>query len=74
MKEIVYSKAAAKALRKTDKATYRLLLSKIELLAIEPEALAANIKKLTGTDTYRLRVGAWRIIYTETGHILSIEK
>ena len=74
MKQIVYSKSAIKTLRKTDKATFKLLTSKIELLASSPDALASNIKKLQGVDAFRLRVGGWRIIYTETGVILTIVK
>lgn len=71
--EISYSKQAAKALRKMPANTADLIRGKIDQLATSPQKLANNIKKLAGSDdTYRLRIGDWRVIYTENGDILFI--
>lgn len=70
--EIVLAKPAVKALQRMPKNEAQRIRGKIEQLATQPEALANNIKKLTGIDAYRLRVGDWRVIYTEDGKILSI--
>jgi mRNA interferase RelE/StbE len=37
--------------------------TKIDDLARDPHAPNNNVKKLTGRDGYRLRVGDWRVIY-----------
>lgn len=58
--EIVYSKAARKALMRSDKAN--LLREKISLLADHPETLANNITPLRGREEWRLRVQDWRVI------------
>jgi mRNA interferase RelE/StbE len=41
-----------------------LIGSKIDAIAVDPYATNNNVKKLKGSDDYRLRVGDWRIIYT----------
>ena len=37
--------------------------SKVLVLAINPNAANNNVTKLVGVDSYRLRVGDWRVIY-----------
>jgi len=37
--------------------------SKIDLLAVDPAALANNVKALHGSPSLRLRVGAWRVVF-----------
>ncbi len=54
---------ARKALQMMPRNVRELILSKIEVLALAPFD-APNIRKLRGRDGWRLRVGAWRIIYT----------
>ena len=44
--------------------TARLVMEKIEALAVAPMSLNNNVKKLTNHPGYRLRVGDWRIVYT----------
>ncbi len=41
-----------------------LIRSKIDALAADPYAPNNNVKKLKGSDDYRLRVGDWRVIYS----------
>lgn len=59
--EIRYSSAASRALRRCDKR--KLVREKIELLARDPLALSANVKRLTGREDYRLRVQNWRVLF-----------
>ncbi len=55
--------------------TSKLIRSKIEQLASDPSSQANNVKALKGEPgIYRLRVGDWRVIYTEEGDILAIIK
>lgn len=68
--EIVYSKAARQALLRSNKR--KLLLEKIEQLAIQPESLANNITQLQGREEWRLRVQDWRVIFLRQGDSLLI--
>lgn len=63
MYSIEYSKAARKALKSMPGNTARLILEKVEALAVDPLATNNNVKKLTNHPGYRLRVGNWRIVY-----------
>lgn len=63
MYSIEYSKAARKALKFMPGNTARLILEKVEALAVDPLAANNNVKKLTNHPGYRLRVGNWRIVY-----------
>ena len=40
-----------------------LIRDKLRELATDPYAPNNNVKKLQGREGYRLRVGAWRVIY-----------
>lgn len=60
-----------KALIRSDKRG--LLRQKIDELAAEPLALAANVKKLQGRPEYRLRVQDWRIIFRIEDNVLWID-
>jgi mRNA interferase RelE/StbE len=46
--------------------------SKVLVLARDPNAPNNNLKRLTGVDGYRLRVGDWRVIYTLTHDALTV--
>ncbi len=67
MYKIIYSKKAEKFLRKQDKPTQRRLIYAISKLPLE-----GDIKKLQGTDGYRLRVGNYRVLFDVNGLILDI--
>jgi mRNA interferase RelE/StbE len=61
---IEYKKNALRALRKADQKTRERLMAKIWQLADDPDSLANNIKRLKSkNESFRLRVGNWRIIY-----------
>lgn len=71
-KAIAYSRDALKVLSRMDRATSARIVTKIEQLATEPEALANNITALKGGEgLMRLRVGDWRVIYQD-GVVLQI--
>lgn len=65
---IQYSKQALKFLKKQDSSTKRRIVTAINNLP------SGDVKKLQGTDGYRLRVGDFRIIFDKNGDILRIEK
>jgi mRNA interferase RelE/StbE len=71
-----FSREAAKSLAKMPTNTAKLILSKIDRLAVDPFAPNNNVKKLTGRAGYRLRVGDWRVIYDlDTGmRVLEVER
>lgn len=61
-----------KTLRRIPANTAALIRAKIEQYADDPSTLAANIRKLAGREGYRLRVGDWRVIFDDDGHVLAI--
>lgn len=73
MKTIAFSKDALKTLRRMPANTSALIRSKINQYAEDPASLANNVKALQGmAGTYRLRIGEWRVVFTEGGEIISI--
>lgn len=74
-KRIEYSREAETTLRRMDRATSTRIRLKVGLLAREPEALTNNVKALKGGfGLMRLRVGGWRVIYTEDLIVLLVLK
>ena len=72
---IEYSRAAQKTLRRIDRATAKRIRAKIGLLAHDPDALINNVKALKGEEgLMRLRVGDWRVIYTDHLVVLLVIK
>lgn len=67
MFKIVYSKKAVKFLKKQDASNQKRILTAISKLPLE-----GDIKKLQGTDGYRLRVGNFRILFDVNGTIIDI--
>lgn len=75
MPQIAYSKDALKTLSRMPANTSKLIRSKIEQYAADPASLAANVITLAGqSGVYRLRVGDWRVIFTNDGAVLAIIK
>jgi mRNA interferase RelE/StbE len=72
MKQVSYTKAAIRALRRMPTNTAMLIRSKIEDYARDPNAQANNVKSLKGRDGIRLRVGDWRVIMDDQGNVLAI--
>ena len=75
MKSIAYSKDALRTLRRIPENAAAVTREKIELYATTPEALANKVVSLQGmSGYYRLRVGDWRVIFTENAEVVAIIK
>lgn len=73
MKAVAYSKDAIKALRRMPANVFKTIAGKIRQLAENPADLANNIKALKGeAGVFRLRVGDWRVLYSEDDDTLVI--
>lgn len=72
MKKISYSKEALRALTRMSSVDARRIVAKVEQYAEEPLSLASNVKKLQGVDYFRLRVGDWRVIFSESGVVIDV--
>ena len=72
--QIRYSDQALKFLTKLRKQDAKRIVSKIEQYAEDPMALQNQVKKLTNSIYFRLRVGDYRVIFSETGEVMKIEK
>jgi len=71
MKAIRYAVTAMTALRRhANKA--KPIRAKIEQYAANPGAQARNVKALVGIEQKRLRVQAFRILFTETADTITI--
>jgi mRNA interferase RelE/StbE len=73
MKTIVILPAAAKTLRR-HRADAARLLDKIEAYATNPATLANNVKALSGSGAFRLRVGDYRVVFEETESEIIVTK
>lgn len=71
MKTISYSIRAAGALR-THANRAKLIRTKIAQYAADPASQANNVKRLRGADALRLRIGDFRVIFTETTETITI--
>jgi mRNA interferase RelE/StbE len=72
MKQISYTKAAIRALRRMPANTSTLIRLKIEAYAQNPASQANNVKALNGRVGIRLRVGDWRVIMDDQGNVLAV--
>jgi mRNA interferase RelE/StbE len=59
--ELVFRKSVAKDLRAFPKKDVKRILQRISSLALDPRP--AGCEKLSGQERYRIRQGAYRIIY-----------
>ncbi|HZF44073.1 MAG TPA: type II toxin-antitoxin system RelE/ParE family toxin [Sphingomonadaceae bacterium] len=74
-RRIEYSRDALRTLQRIDRATGERIVLKIEQLAERPESLANNVRALKGRGGLkRLRVGDWRVIFTETLVVIAVER
>tara|TARA_B100000678_G_scaffold230570_1_gene199054 strand:- start:126 stop:380 length:255 start_codon:yes stop_codon:yes gene_type:complete len=72
MLKITLTKQAAKALQKMQPKQARRIRDAIELIANDPARQDLDIKKMVNTDTMRLRIGDYRVIYREDGCVLAV--
>ena len=72
MKQISYTRAALKVLRRMPANMATLIRSKIAAYAEGPETQANNVTALKGRTGIRLRVGDWRVIMDDQGNVLAV--
>ena len=73
-RSIVFTREAARQMDALAPAARELIEAKLDLLALQPSALANQIKRLKGSSALRLRVADYRVIFTDDGLILEIVK
>lgn len=66
----MFKKSVAKDLRQLPKADVKRVLQRIRSLAVEPRPLGCE--KLSGEERYRVRQGAYRIVYQIDDHVLVV--
>jgi mRNA interferase RelE/StbE len=72
MWSVTYTADALKSLMRMDRTMARRIRAKVLALADDPRAPNNNVKKLTGIEGYRLRIGDWRVIYTLKHEVLTV--
>ena len=73
-RQISYAKPAVKALRKMGSVAAGRIREKVAQYAIDPIALANNVTELKGSELKRLRVGDYRVIFTEDMIVMTVLK
>ncbi|MBK6708258.1 MAG: type II toxin-antitoxin system RelE/ParE family toxin [Sphingomonadales bacterium] len=73
MKQVKYTREAIKMLKRIDASTSRRIRDKVEQYVNDPASLANNVIIMKGGDGFRrMRVGEWRVIFTEDLVILLV--
>lgn len=67
-----YTADAIRSLSRINPRIAKRIRSKVLSLARDPNAPNNNLKRLTGVEGYRLRVGDWRVIYTLRHEALTV--
>lgn len=74
MKQITYTSDARKTLRRIPANESAKIIAKLEQYAEDPASLANNVITMKGADTLRMRVGSWRVIFTEDMEVIEVIK
>ncbi|RIK94482.1 MAG: hypothetical protein DCC73_06395 [Proteobacteria bacterium] len=72
VKKITYSAAAQKQIWALDMPLRVRIVTKVEHYAANPIAHANQVKRLQGSNRLRLRVGDYRVIFTEDMVVLTV--
>ena len=72
--KVTYTKTALKQLSGIARKQAQLILAKVDQYAADPASLANQVKKLKGANMLRLRVGSYRVIFTEDGLVVMVLK
>jgi len=72
--KVIYTRIALKQLSGIARKQAQLILAKVDQYAADPASLANQVKKLKGANMTRLRVGNYRVIFTEDGVVLMVLK
>jgi mRNA interferase RelE/StbE len=71
---IRYTRTAARQMDALGTTIRLLIENKLDQMATDPTALANQVKQLKGDAVLRLRVGDYRVFFTDDGLILDIVK
>lgn len=74
MKTVTYSATALKELASIDRTMARRIRDKTEQYAADPASLRNKVEALKGFPGYRLRVGDYRVIFTEDAVVVLVVK
>lgn len=74
MRQVTYTRTALKQLATIASPDARRIVAKVEQYAAEPASLAQQVKRLQGVDALRLRVGDYRVIFTEDAVVVAVLK
>jgi mRNA interferase RelE/StbE len=74
MRTVTYTRNAQKQLQSIGAVDARRIIAKLKQYAADPVSLANQVKALKGADAFRLRVGDYRVIFTEDAVVLLILK
>ena len=74
MKRIAYSKQAIKTLKRIPGNESEKIRAKIRQYALDPNTQANNVKRLQGSESYRLRVGDLRVVFDENATVIDVIK
>ncbi|MBW7849541.1 MAG: type II toxin-antitoxin system RelE/ParE family toxin [Rhodospirillales bacterium] len=70
--QVTYETKAIKDLKAIEPAARRRIIAKIVQYADTPAALGNNVKHLTGSSFYRLRVGDYRVIFSLDAEVATV--
>lgn len=71
--QLIYQPAALKMLGKLDVVWQRRILGKMAEYAENPLTFGNMVKRLAGDGRLRLRIGDYRVLFTDDGMVISIE-
>jgi mRNA interferase RelE/StbE len=75
MRNIAYSKAALKTLRRMQPASARRITEAVRLCAAAPEDPVHDVRRLQGVDgLLRLRMGDWRVLFSDDGTVVAVTR
>lgn len=72
MKTITYTATVLKQMKALDKPVAKKIVAKIQQYAADPKSLANQVKHLQGSELLRLRVGDYRVIFSEDGQVVAL--
>jgi mRNA interferase RelE/StbE len=72
MVHVLYTDDALKDLKAMGHVAAGKVTAKVTAFAATPSAFVNRVKKLRGGDILRLRVGDYRVLFTEDGKILRV--
>ncbi len=70
--KIIITRSAEKDMDKISVGDRVRIIGKLEVFAANPKALANQVKRLQGDPLLRLRVGNYRVLFTEDGIVITV--